>query len=111
MRVPVVLSLHSSLTSERANRTRQRTSGNTVENITSSEGPSQEQLQRLLQSRAFRGAATQRELLIYLAEKSLAGEAYDLKEYAVGADALSIPETYDPRQDSSVRLHSSRLRQ
>ncbi len=82
-----------------------------MENITSSEGPSQEQLQRLLQSRAFRGSATQRELLIYLAEKSLAGEANDLKEYAVGVDALAKPETYDPRQDSSVRMHSARLRQ
>jgi hypothetical protein len=82
-----------------------------VDNITTKEDANQEQIQRLLQSRTLRASATQRELLVYLAEKSLAGQAHDLKEYSVGVDALAKPETYDPRQDSSVRMHSARLRQ
>jgi len=49
--------------------------------------------------------------LSYLAEKSLAGDADELKEYAVGVDCLGKPTEYDPRQDSSVRMHVARLRQ
>ena len=82
-----------------------------MDNITSRQNLTQQQIQRLLRSRTFRGSAAQRDLLAYLAEKSLAGEANDLKEYSVGVDALAKPETYDPRQDSSVRMHSARLRQ
>jgi hypothetical protein len=50
-------------------------------------------------------------LLTYLAEKSLAGEADSLKEYTVGLDVFAKPESYDPRQESTVRMHVGRLRQ
>jgi hypothetical protein len=50
-------------------------------------------------------------LLQYLAEKTLAGEADRMKEYTIGIEAFGKPSSYDPKQDSIVRLQVSRLRQ
>ena len=69
------------------------------------------QVERILQSKSLRLSEGQRRLLAYLADKSLAGEADDLKEYAIGVDAFSKPPSYDPRQESVVRMHVARLRQ
>jgi hypothetical protein len=71
----------------------------------------QEQVRRILLSKAFRTSEVHRNLLNYLAEKSLSGEAGGLKEYTVGLDVFAKPETYDPRQESVVRMHMARLRQ
>src|SRR6267154_3169523 len=71
----------------------------------------QAQIQRILQSKAFRTSEVHRNLLSYLAEKSLSGTADSLKEYTVGLDVFSKPESYDPRQESTVRMHVARLRQ
>jgi hypothetical protein len=46
-----------------------------------------------------------------LAEKALDGSGDRLKEYTVGIEALGKPESYDPRQDPSVRIQTSKLRQ
>ena len=70
-----------------------------------------EQVDRILQSKSLRLSEGQRRLLAYLADKSLAGEADDLKEYAIGVDAFGKPPSYDPRQESVVRMHVARLRQ
>src|SRR3974390_3329466 len=72
---------------------------------------SQAQIQRILQSKAFRTSEVHRNLLNYLSEKSLSGEADSLKEYTVGLDVFAKPSTYDPRQESVVRMHMARLRQ
>lgn len=69
------------------------------------------QIQRIVESELFRSSEVQRRLFKYLAEKSLAGEADQLKEYSVGVDALGKLESYDPQHDSTVRIQSSRLRQ
>jgi hypothetical protein len=69
------------------------------------------QVERILQNRNLRLSEVQRRLLLYLVEKSLAGEAGDLKEYTVGIDAFGKPPSYDPRQESVVRMHVARLRQ
>ena len=69
------------------------------------------QIQRILQSKAFRTSEVHRNLLNYLAEKSLAGESDSLKEYTVGLDVFAKPSSYDPRQESTVRMHVARLRQ
>lgn len=69
------------------------------------------QIQRIVQSKAFRTSEVHRNLLTYLADKSLAGEADSLKEYTVGLDVFAKPESYDPRQESTVRMHVARLRQ
>jgi len=71
----------------------------------------QAQIQRILQSKAFRTSEVHRNLLSYLAEKSLSGTADSLKEYTVGLDVFSKPSSYDPRQESTVRMHVARLRQ
>src|SRR6266849_8569012 len=69
------------------------------------------QIQRIVQSKAFRTSEVHRSLLNYLAEKSLAGASDSLKEYTVGLDVFAKPESYDPRQESTVRMHVARLRQ
>jgi hypothetical protein len=69
------------------------------------------QAERIIQSRVFRTSDVLRRLFLYLAEKSLVGEADALKEYSIGIDALGKPESFDPRQESVVRMHTARLRQ
>jgi hypothetical protein len=71
----------------------------------------QTQVQRIIQSKAFRTSELHRNLLQYLAEKSLSGTADGLKEYTVGLDVFAKPASYDPRQESVVRMHVARLRQ
>ena len=71
----------------------------------------QTQVQRIIQSKAFRTSEVHRSLLQYLAEKSLSGTADSLKEYTVGLDVFAKPASYDPRQESVVRMHVARLRQ
>lgn len=69
------------------------------------------QVERILHSETFRNSDALRRLLKFLGDKTLAGEADQLKEYSVGIDALGKPPTYDPRQDSVVRIQVARLRQ
>jgi hypothetical protein len=72
---------------------------------------SRAQVERILQSKIFRTSEVLRHLFGYLAEKSLDGTAESLKEYTIGLDALGKPATFDPRQESVVRMHTARLRQ
>src|SRR4051812_29980268 len=74
-------------------------------------GATQAQVQRILQSKAFRTSEVHRNLLSYLADRSIAGTADSLKEYTVGLDVFAKPASYDPRQESVVRMHTARLRQ
>ena len=69
------------------------------------------QIQRILQSKAFRTSEIHRTLLSYLADKSVSGTADGLKEYTVGLDVFAKPDSYDPRQEATVRMHVARLRQ
>jgi hypothetical protein len=71
----------------------------------------QTQIQRILRSKALSTSEVQRNLLAYLAERSLSGNADSLKEYTVGLDVFAKPSSYDPRQESTVRMHVGRLRQ
>src|SRR5580698_11476963 len=72
---------------------------------------SRAQIERILGSRVFRTSEVLRHLFGYLAEKSLDGTADSLKEYTIGLDALGKPATFDPRQESVVRMHTARVRQ
>jgi hypothetical protein len=69
------------------------------------------QVERILQSKVFRTSEVLRHLFGYLTEKSLDGTADSLKEYTIGLDALGKPASFDPRQESVVRMHTARLRQ
>ena len=68
------------------------------------------QVERVLNSATFRNAGVLRRLLKFLAEKSIAGETEQLKEYTVAVDGLGKPDSYDPRQDSLARIQIGRLR-
>ncbi len=68
-------------------------------------------LERVLGSETFRHAASLRRLLNYLGEKSLNGEADQLKEYTVGIEAFGKPPSYNPQHDASVRVQAAKLRQ
>jgi hypothetical protein len=69
------------------------------------------EVERIFQSRTFRNSDVLRQLLTYLVDASLAGTADELKEYTVAVDALGKPSSYDPRQESAVRMQVGRLRQ
>ena len=71
----------------------------------------QSQVERILHSDELRTSEVLRRLLKFLAEKSAAGEADQLKEYVVAIDGLGKHHSYDPRQNSAVRIQVGRLRQ
>jgi TolB-like protein len=68
------------------------------------------QLERMLASPVFATATRLRAFLRYVVERTLAGDAASLKEYAIGVDVFERDETYDPRIDSIVRVEAGRLR-
>jgi hypothetical protein len=68
------------------------------------------QLDHVLSSAAFRNSTSLRRLLEYLTERTLHGDAQDLKEYRIGVEGLGKHESYDPRIDPSVRVQVGRLR-
>ena len=68
------------------------------------------ELERILASQAFQGAGRSGALLRFLLERTLAGQADQLKEYTVGAEALGRGSSFDPRNDAIVRVEVSRLR-
>ena len=70
-----------------------------------------DQVERILRSEELRSCEGLRRLFRFLATKSLYGEADELKEYIVAIDGLGKPSTYDPRQNSAVRIQVGRLRQ
>jgi hypothetical protein len=70
-----------------------------------------DQVERILHSEELRGSEVLRRLLRFLAEKSASGEADELKEYIVAIECLGKPASYDPRQNSAVRIQVGRLRQ
>jgi TolB-like protein len=68
------------------------------------------ELDRILASKGFSAAGRISRLLRHVVDKTLAGEADQLKEYAVGVEVFERGETYDPRLDSIVRVEAGRLR-
>src|SRR5512135_3251878 len=69
------------------------------------------EVERILHSDLFRNSEGLRRLLRFLAEKTAAGEADQLKEYTIGVDGLGKPATYDTHHDAAVRIQAGRLRQ
>lgn len=69
------------------------------------------QVERIARSEELRGCEVLRRLLRFLANKSISGEADELKEYIVAIDGLGKPASYDPRHNSAVRIQVGRLRQ
>src|SRR5438093_502985 len=69
------------------------------------------QLQRIVQSRAFRAAESLPSLLAFVVDETLAGREENLKEYLLGAMVLRKGATFDPKVDPIVRVQMRRLRQ
>ena len=69
-----------------------------------------EYFEALLKAPPFDATPRRAGLLRYLVEKSLAGEAGSLNEYAIALEVFAKPESFDQRIDSSVRSEISRLR-
>lgn len=68
-------------------------------------------LERLLASSAFRIPGRRARLLNYLVDRTLAGEASRINEYAIGVDVFEKSASFDPKSDAVVRAEISRLRQ
>jgi len=66
-------------------------------------------LQRVLASACF-ASRRRGELLRYLVERTLAGEADSIGEYAIALDVFRKPDSFDPRSESTIRAEMSRLR-
>jgi tetratricopeptide (TPR) repeat protein len=70
----------------------------------------QNELERILASAKFARARRLRSLLRFTVTQTLQGNAGTLKEYVIGTEVLEKPDTYDPRNDSLVRVLANRLR-
>ena len=68
------------------------------------------QVDRILHSSGFSNSEILRGLLAHLAQLSVEEPKRSVKEYEIGVDALRRGPDFDPRVDSSVRVHSARLR-
>lgn len=68
------------------------------------------ELARILASKGFATAGRLSRLLRHVVEKTLAGQADQLKEYSVGVEVFDRDDKYDPRLDSIVRVEAGRLR-
>lgn len=68
------------------------------------------QLERILASKGFVTAGRLSRLLRHVVDRTLAGQADQLKEYSVGMEVFDRDDKYDPRVDSIVRVEAGRLR-
>lgn len=68
------------------------------------------ELERILASKGFAQAGRLSRLLRFVVDKTLADQADQLKEYAVGVEVFDRDANYDPRLDSIVRVEAGRLR-
>lgn len=77
------------------------------------QGPAtvREQLERIVTSSHFEGAARQQAFLRFVVSEFLAGRANEIKETLVAISVYDKPPDYDPRLDSTVRVEASKLRQ
>jgi TolB-like protein/Tfp pilus assembly protein PilF len=65
----------------------------------------------LLTRPAFVASGRRGQLLQYLVQRTLAGDAGKVNEYAIGLEVFDRPASFDPRIESVVRTEFSRLRQ
>jgi tetratricopeptide (TPR) repeat protein len=67
-------------------------------------------LQRVTRSEAFRNTPQLVSFLTFVVERSLAGEAQEIKGYTIATQALGRPAHFDPQSDPIVRVEAGRLR-
>jgi hypothetical protein len=67
-------------------------------------------VQRIVSSPHFQKSTRLRELLQYIVEQTLHGNAHELTEQHIGNTLFHKPSDYSPLEDSSVRVHVRQLR-
>lgn len=67
-------------------------------------------IERITASPAFQKSARIRELLRFMAERTLHGRLQDLSEHGIGNAVFGKPKSYSVVEDSSVRVHVRQLR-
>jgi len=67
-------------------------------------------VQRIVSSPHFQKSTRLRELLQYIVEQALHGNAHELTEQHIGNALFHKPSDYSPLEDSSVRVHVRQLR-
>lgn len=70
----------------------------------------EEQLARLLSSPQLQNSEQLRQFLSFVVRKAIAGEADQIKEYAIATDVFGRSRGFDPRMDTIVRVQASKLR-
>src|SRR5205809_1118127 len=68
------------------------------------------QLEKILAHKLFIHSVRLCKFLKVTVERTLAGEADNLKEYTIGRDVFDRGDKYDPHIDSIVRVEAQRLR-
>lgn len=68
------------------------------------------QLEQILVSPSFAGAARSRRFLTYIVEQTLAGNADSVKETVLGIDVFDRAGGFDPKIDTIVRVEAGKLR-
>jgi hypothetical protein len=67
-------------------------------------------IERITASPSFQKSARVRDLLRYMAERTLHGQTQDLTEHRIGSAVFGKPQDYSVVDDSSVRVHVRQLR-
>ena len=67
-------------------------------------------LELLVAEPIFAASRRRTQLLRYLIDRKLAGDAESVNEYAIGLDVFGKPASFDPRTEATVRVEMSRLR-
>lgn len=75
-----------------------------------SDAKKRDTINRILGSSLFQGSESLSNLLRYLAEHSLRSTNEPLKEHQIATELFNRDVSFDPRMDSIVRVHTSRLR-
>lgn len=69
-----------------------------------------EELERILESTAFRGSKRCQHFLRYVVEEVLAGRLESLKERSLGVEVFERPPAYDTSEDAIVRVKANEVR-
>src|SRR5664279_6248931 len=67
-------------------------------------------IERIIVSPPFQKSARLRDLLCFLAERTLQGQTQDLSEHSIGSAVFGKAQDYSVVEDSSVRVHVRQLR-
>ncbi|MGH9390768.1 MAG: hypothetical protein ACRD1Z_14215, partial [Vicinamibacteria bacterium] len=70
-----------------------------------------EALERILSSETFARSTQLRHFVRFTVQRTLSGDADEIKEYSIAVEAYGRPADFDPRADSIVRTEARRLRE